>query len=201
MRSWQPVSLSSETHALTGLEQAAYGQPVEGIAQHPAQAELEGVVEPATGGGHIRYRVWPARRHPMRLVAVCATCVGVTAGVALAAGTFWSIFVFVGLVLGAGVFFFPTEVAMDSHTLHVRAFGTPRTWDLRHFRRFEVSRQPLPRVELIVRSGFDLLDNVLLPVPEAHGEVLDHLRTWVGRQPTGTFELDDDLVPEDTVEV
>lgn len=173
---------------------------MEGIAQHPAQADLEGVVEPATSGGLIRYRVWPARRHPLRLVGVAVTCAGVTAGVALAAGTFWAVFVFVGLVLGAGIFFFPTEVALDSHTLHVRAFGTPRTWDLRHFRRFEVSGQPLPRIELIKRSGFDL-DNVLFPMPEAHGEILDHLRTWVGRQPTGKFEVDDDMVPEDTVQV
>jgi len=173
---------------------------VEGIAQNPAQADLEGVVEPATSGGLIRYRVWPARRHPMRMVGVGATCLGVTAGVALAAGTFWAVFVLVGVVLGAGIFFFPTEVALDSHTLNVRAFGSPRTWDLRHFRRFEVSGQPLPRVELITRTGFDLLENVLLPVPEEHAQVLEHLRLWVGRQPTGKFELDDDLVPEDTVQ-
>ena len=170
---------------------------MEGTAQHPAQAELEGVVDLATSGGLIRYRVWPARRRITSLLVVAATCVGVTAGVAIAAGTFWAVFVFVGVVLGAGIFFFPTEVSLDRHTLHVRAFGTPRTWDLRHYRRFEVSREPVPRIELIKRTGFDLLDNVTFPVPAEHEAILEHLRVWVGRKPTGTFELDDDLVPED----
>jgi hypothetical protein len=126
-------------------------------------------------------------------------CVGVVSGVALNAGTFWAVFVLIGVVLSAGVFFFPTEVALDSYTLHVRALGTPRTWDLRHFRRFEVSGEPWPRVELVKRTGFDLLDNVTVPVPQAPEAILDHLRVWVGRQPTGTFELDDDLVPEDNI--
>lgn len=187
------------TGALTRSDLAPYRRAVEGTAQDPAQAELEGVVEPATSGGLIRYRVWPARRHVGRLLLVAGLCLGVTAVVAVASGTFWSVFVLIGVVLGAGVFFFPTEVALDSYTLNVRSFGTPRTWDLRHFRRFEVSGQPVSRVELITRTGFDLLDNVTFPVPSSHEAVLDHLRTWVGRTPTGTFELDDDMVPEDTV--
>jgi hypothetical protein len=184
---------------LTGFDLRLYRRAVEGITQDPAQADLEGVVEPAISGGLIRYRVWPARRHVGRLLLVAGTCVGVTAAVALVADTFWAVFVLIGVVLGAGVFFFPTEVALDSYTLHVRSFGTPRTWDLRHFRRFEVSGQPFSRVELITRTGFDLLDNVTFPVPPSHEAILDHLRAWVGRTPTGTFELDDDMVPEDTL--
>ena len=124
-------------------------------------------------------------------------CVALTGVVATTSGLFWAGFVLIGAVLGAGLFFFPTEVSLDSHTLHVRAFGTPRTWDLRHFRRFEVSGAPLPRIELIKRSGFDLLENMSFPVPASHEEILAHLRVWVGRTPTGSFEQDDDMVPED----
>ena len=197
MRICPSSTLSSAPGGLTRCDPPPYRRRVEGTAQHPAQAELEGVVDLITSGGLIRYRVWPARRRPAGLFVAVATCVAVTGGVAIAAGTFWAVFVFVGVVVGAGVFFFPTEVSLDNHTLHVRAFGTPRTWDLRHFRRFEVSREPLPRIELIKRTGFDLLDNVTFPVPVEHEAVLEHLRAWVGRKPTGTFELDADLVPED----
>lgn len=172
---------------------------MEGNDQHPAQAELQGVVDPAMSGGLIRYRVWPARRHLGRLVAAGSLCVAVSAGVAAVAGMFWAVIALLGVVLSAGVFFFPTEVSLDRYALHVRSLGTPRTWDLRHFRRFEVSAEPVCRVELISRSGFDLLENVSFPLPQAHEPILVHLRTWVGRQPTGTFELDDDLVPEDAV--
>ena len=168
------------------------------MSQDAAAADLEGVVEPAQSGGLIRYRVWPARRHPLRAVWVALVCAGVTAGAAWVSGLFWAVFVLIGMVLSAGLFFFPTEVSLDSYMVHVRAFGTPRTWDLRHFRRFEVSGAPMWRVELIKRSGFDLLENMSFPVPVAHEAVLAHLRVWVGRTPTGTFEVDDDLVPEDS---
>ena len=195
MPSRPPPALSRSTGALTSVICGPYGLQV----HKAAQAELEGVVDPATSGGLIRYRVWPARRQPLRLMAVVLACLGLTSGAALTAGTFWAVFVLIGLILSAGVLLFPTEVALDSYTLHVRALGTPRTWDLRHFRRFEVSAQPWPRVELTKRTGFELLDNVSIPLPQAHEAVLAHLRSWVGRQPTGTFELDDDLVPEDNV--
>lgn len=174
---------------------------MEGTSQDAAEAELGGIVEPAHSGGLIRYRVWPARRHPVRAVWVVLVCAGVTAGAAWVSGLFWSVFVLIGMVVGAGLFFFPTEVSLDSHTLHVRALGIPRTWDLRHFRRFEVSGASLPRVELIKRSGFDVLENLNFPVPAAHESILEHLRRWVGRAATGTFELDDDLVPEDSLPV
>lgn len=169
-----------------------------GRSQDAAEADLEGVVEPAHSGGVIRYRVWPVRRHPWRAVGVALVCAGVTVGAAWISGLFWAVFVLIGAVLGAGVFFFPTEVSLDSYTLHVRAFGTPRTWDLRHFRRFQVSGSPMWRVELIKRNGFDLLENMSFPVPHMHASILEHLRVWVGRTPTGTFEVDDDLVPEDS---
>jgi len=172
---------------------------MDGTGQDAAEADLEGVVEPAHSGGLIRYRVWPARRHPLRALGALLVCVGATVGAAWVSGLFWSVFVLIGTVLGAGLFFFPTEVSLDSYTLHVRAFGTPRTWDLRHFRRFEVSGAPMARVELIKRSGFDLLENMNFPVPLAHEAILEHLRVWVGRTPTGTFEMDDDLVPEDSL--
>ena len=198
MPSCLPAPLSS-ARALTGSEGGTYRREVEGTTQDAAEAELEGVVAQARSGGLIRYRVWPARRHPLRGALLLLLCAGLTSAVAIKAGLFWAGFVLMGAVLGAGLFFFPTEVSLDSYTLHVRAFGTPRTWDLRHFRRFEVSGAPLPRIELIKRSGFDLLKNMSFPVPASHEDILEHLRVWVGRTPTGSFEHDDDLVPEDSL--
>ena len=36
---------------------------------------------------------------------------------------------------------------LDGYTLHIRRLGSPRTWDLRRFRRIEVGTTALPRVD------------------------------------------------------
>ncbi len=185
---------------MTHSKRGPYRRGVQSRAQDAAQPDLSGVVDPVTAGGLIRYRLWPAKRHPLRAVIAGAACAAASLAAGYYVGAFWAAFVLVGTVLGAGLFFFPTEVALDSHTLHIRAFGMPRTWDLRRFRRIEISGEPLHRVELVKGSGLDRLDNVTLPVPAANEEILDHLRRWVGRQPTGRFEIDDDHVPEDAIE-
>ena len=170
---------------------------MEGIGQRGAEAELAGIVAPTQSGGVIRYRVWPAKRHPLRAMAATLFCAITGLWVFWTSGLFWALFVVMGVSLSAGIFFLPTEVSLDRHTLNVRALGVPRTWDLRHFRRFVLSDAPMIQVELIKRSGFDLLENMSFPLPLRHEAVLEHLRQWVGRTPTGSFELDDDLVPED----
>lgn len=170
---------------------------MDGASQHGAEAELEGVVAPAQSGGVIRYRVWPAKRHPARAVAALSFCVILSVVAFINSGLFWALFVALGTGLSVGLFFLPTEVSLDRHTLNVRALGVPRTWDLRHFRRFVLSGPPMAKVELIKRSGFDLLENMSFPVPKGNEAILEHLRRWVGRTPTGSFEIDDDLVPED----
>lgn len=174
--------------------------------QDAAGPNLEGDVSPGTTGGCIRYRLWPARRHPVRAILLSALCVLATWGVW---GEFHSVlyaaFAFVGTVTGVALFLFPTEVSLDGHQLNMRALGTPRTWDLRQFRRLEVSGKPLAHVELLKRQRLGALDKVAgvtIPLPadaEAAHEVTMHLRRWVGRQVTGRFEIDADHAPEDTV--
>lgn len=171
---------------------------MEDLVRHGAEAELEGVVALTRSGGVIRYRVWPAKRHPFRALFALIGCGVVSGAVLWSSGLFWALFVTLGCVLSAVLFFMPTEVSLDSHTLNVRSLGTLRTWDLRHFRRFVLSGSPMARVELIKRSGFDVLENMSFPLPSDHEPILEHLRHWVGRTATGRFELDDDLVPEDS---
>lgn len=157
-----------------------------------------------TTGGVIRYRSWPARRHPLRLGLAVVLVVGATAAVAVVLGNvFWAAVVFVGLAFLASAFFFPTEVALDGDRLVVRRLGQPQSYELRTFRRMEVSREMMSRVELLHRarlSPMDPLDGIVVPLPEqpAMAElVLTHLRRWVGRTPTGRFKIDIDHAPED----
>ncbi len=171
-----------------------------------AESELQGDVVPKTASGVIRYRIWPAKRHPIRTVMAALAVAGATTGTAIAfESPLWAILVFAGCVLGAGVFLFPTEVALDGPTLHRRHLGTPRTWDLREFGRIEMNEDLLPRVEL--RSGAALnpverVSAVTLPLPADSAmaeKTLIHLRRWVGRRASGVFELDADHAPDDHV--
>ncbi len=172
-----------------------------------AESELEGDVSPKLGGGVIRYRIWPAKRHPLRLAAAAVLVVGATAGaVVVFEGLYWALIVFLGLTTAAAPFFFPTQVGLDGPSVHLRALGTPRTWDLRDFSRLEVGSTGLHRVELLQRarlSPMDTLEGVIVPLPAdkaTSDAVLVHLRRWVGRRPTGRFALDIDHTPEDSID-
>lgn len=160
---------------------------------------------PGSAGGVIRYRIWPARRHPLRLAAVTAVVLGATVAAALVfEGLYWALVVALGLTLAAAPFFFPTEVALDGPRLNLRALGTPRVFHLGAFQRLEIGADVLPRVELLTRarlSPVDSLEGVVVPLPEdpaVASAVVAHLRRWVGRRPTGTFALDADDAPEDS---
>ena len=171
-----------------------------------AESRLAGDVSPSTTGGIIRYRIWPAKRHPVRLLVAALLVGGATVAADLVfEGFYWALVVAVALTIVAAPFFFPTEVALDGPRLNLRTFGTPRVFLLGHFQRFEVSQDVLPRVELLTRarlSPVDTLEGVTVPLPEdarVAGEVVAHLRRWVGRRPTGRFVLDADHAPEDDV--
>jgi hypothetical protein len=160
-----------------------------------------------TSGGVIRYRAWPARRHPVRLVLAIIAVVGGTVVVGYVLSNFyWAAMALVGLSLAAAAFFFPTLVSLDGPTLVIGHLGTPRSHDLRSFRRMETSRDTVPRVELLPRARLgpmDTLRGVILPLPDDQSgaeRVITHLQRWVGRTPTGRFELDLDHVPEDDLE-
>jgi len=172
-----------------------------------AESKLAGDVSPSTSGGVIRYKIWPARRHPVRLVIAVALVVGATAGTAVVFHeAFWALVVALGLTVAAAPFFFPTLVGLDGPTLNVRALGTPRIWNLGSFQRIEISQDVLPRVELLTRarlSPVDTLESVVVPLPEDKAiadQVVVHLRRWVGRRPTGRFAMDADHAPEDSLE-
>jgi hypothetical protein len=166
--------------------------------------EVNSEARTAFGAGVIRYRTWPARRHPWRLVAVAVVAVGVATAVALAWGNaWWALIAGLGLVGATAPFFFPTEVAIDGARLSVRQLGMPREYDLRQFRRVEVVTDVVTRAELstgALHSPLEAVHAMGLPLPHAAHErdqVVTHLRRWVGRRPTGQFRLDDDHAPED----
>jgi hypothetical protein len=172
----------------------------------PANAKLAGDVSPGRAGGAIRYRTWPARRRPVLALLTTTLVFALTFAAWYGfESVFYTAIVFVGAAIGAALAFFPTEVSLDGHQLNLRQLGTPRTWDLRRFRRLEVCGEPLPRVELRKRARMTPIDPVegtVVPLPaDAHEAeiVVHHLRHWVGRQVTGRFDLDDDHTPEDSV--
>jgi len=172
-----------------------------------AESKLDGDVSPSTTGGVIRYKIWPARRHPVRLVVAVAIVVGATVATVIVFGEFfWALVVAIGLTVAAAPFFFPTLVGLDGPTLNVRALGTPRVWNLGRFQRIEISQDVLSRVELLTRarlSPVDTLESVVIPLPEDKAvadQVVVHLRRWVGRRPTGRFGMDADHAPEDSLE-
>lgn len=171
-----------------------------------ARAELAGAVGAKVSGGVIRYRSWPARRHPLRLALAAAVVVGVTVLTAvLLKDVFWPTLVLVGCSLLAAAFFFPTEVALDGDRLVIRRLGQPQSFELRSFRRIEVAREMMSRVELLNRarlSPMDPVEGIVLPLPDdpvVADQVLVHLRRWVGRTPTGRFKIDIDHAPEDDI--
>jgi hypothetical protein len=172
-----------------------------------AGPELHGAVDAMMTGGVIRYRAWPARRHPLRLVlAIVATGVG-TAGVGLLLkSAFWGAIALLGLSLLASAFFFPTLVSLDGPVLVLRQLGTPRSFDLREFRRVEVARDRVPRVELLSHSRLSpmkALRGLIVPLPDdavSAERVIGHLQRWVGRTQTGRFVIDLDHVPDDALE-
>ena len=101
--------------------------------------------------------------------------------------------------------FVPTEIMLDGYHLNMRAMNLARTWDLRRFRKLEVNGGVLPRGDLtgrLKRKMFDRMRVVQLPLPanvEDAELVLAHVRRWVGRSPTGKFEIDRDHAPQDSV--
>ena len=172
-----------------------------------AEPLMEGDVSPGTSGGVIRYRLWPVKRHPVRTTLLglgIVPCVG--AAWFLTHSFFWAGIMAIGYLTSIAVGFFPTEVTLDGHTLHIRQIFFLRTWDLRRFRRLNIDTSLVPRVELSRTTGLNPLDRaraVLLPLPSEALDselVVDHLRRWVGRQITGKFEVDIDHAPEDNVE-
>jgi len=129
----------------------------------------------------------------------------VTATWILTAAVLWTGIMAISCLTGFAAGFFPTEVTLDGHTLHIRHLFFMRSWDLRRFRRLNVDTKLVPRVELTRATGLNPLDRaraVVLPLPSDDLDtevVVDHLRRWVGRQITGQFELDNDHAPEDNV--
>jgi hypothetical protein len=171
-----------------------------------AESHLEGDVSPGTASGLIRYRIWPARRHPIWTALVAAAVIAATAWVwGEWQSLIWALMVFGGLTLMGAVFLFPTLVALDGPTLHIRQFGAPRTWDLREFRRLEITDDLWRRVHINKRptaTPVDQMHGVTVPLPADRAtaeQVLLHLRRWVGRAASGHFELDGDHAPQDTV--
>jgi hypothetical protein len=171
-----------------------------------AIGDLEGHMRPATTGGVIRYRLWPIKRRPGRTVLVALVILALTWATWHQLGSeLWAVVVLIGTTAGAGMLFVPTEVMLDGYHLNMRAMNLARTWDLRHFRKLEVNGGVLPRVDLTGRLKRKLLDQfrvVQLPLPSDAEDaelVLAHVRRWVGRSPTGKFELDRDHAPEDNV--
>lgn len=189
---------------------ATTARPATARGDDAAEARLRGNVAAKFSGGPggvLRYRIWPAKRHRARLAIAVGVVVGGTAVAAyLLANVFFAGVVFLGLTFLALPFFFPTEVALDGTSLVVRQLGTPRSHDLRTFRRLEIFSVGLPRVELMTRarlSPLDPLEGILVPLPDdaaTQAQVIAHLRRWVGRPPTGRFELDVDQAPEDSVD-
>lgn len=184
--------------------QGGYGSAVPHDA---AESELAGEVRAKTSGGVIRYRVWPARRRPLRLIIAAVLVLGGTIAVGfLLRNAFWAAIAFLGLSFVSAAFFFPTEVALDGANLVIRQLGTPRSYDLRQFRRIERAQDMVPRVELLPRarlSALDTLQGVVIPLPNDPAMcegVLFHLGRWVGKTPTGRFVIDVDLVPEDAID-
>jgi hypothetical protein len=172
----------------------------------PAQAESTDVVGSLCDAGVFRYRVWPAKRHPVAAILTAVLTVAATAlTVEQTGSTLWASYVFVGLVLTAGLFFFPNHIAFDGYMLHRRAYGFPRTWDLRRFRKMEVSTGPVAHVELKTHATSPIVSHiksviVALPPNSSDAEqVVAHIRRWIGKRPTGSFELDEDHAPQDVV--
>jgi len=171
-----------------------------------AIGDLEGHMRPATTGGVIRYRLWPIKRRPARTILVALVIVALSWATWYQLGSLlWAAVVFIGTTAGAGMLFVPTEIMLDGYHLNMRAMNLARTWDLRRFRRLEVNGGVLPRIDLtgrLKRKLFDRMRVVQLPLPSNAEDaelVLAHVRRWVGRTPTGKFELDRDHAPEDNV--
>lgn len=169
-------------------------------------AEVESESRAVFGAGAIRYRVWPARRHPWRLLLALACVVGASVGVALLwRNGWWAAIAGLGLAGATVAWFFPTEVALDGARLVVRQLGTPREYDLRAFRRVEVVVDVVARAELgatTPNSPLDSVQAVAVPLPHdlrAQDRIVAHMRRWVGRRATGQFTFDDDHAPDDDV--
>ena len=171
-----------------------------------AIGDLEGHMRPSITGGVIRYRLWPVKRRPLRTLLVALVIAALCwATWYQLSSVLWATVVLVGTTAGAGMLFVPTEVMLDGYHLNMRAMNLARTWDLRRFRKLEVNGGVLPRVDLtgrLKRKMFDRIRVVQLPLPsnvEDAELVLAHVRRWVGRSPTGKFEIDRDHAPEDNV--
>ena len=170
-----------------------------------AESELSGEVSPRTSGGVIRYRSWPARRHKALTALALLVIFGASAAAYIAFDSLlWASFVFFGLAATGALFLFPTEVALDGPSLHIRHLGSPRSYDLREMRRLEVSGDFFQWVELGKESGLNPLDTVRgvnLPLPasaEARERVLGHLRHFVAKPDEDSkFFGDESLLPLD----
>lgn len=169
-----------------------------------AESHLTGDVGARVSAGAIRYRIWPARRHPILATAGALVAIAATAATFHMYGFYWALLVATGLILTSGMLLFPTLVSLDGPTLHIRHLGTPRTWDLKRFERIDVGGQPLRRVELGCSGAsgpMDTVHSVRLPLPadsQTAEKILVHLRRWIARRQTGHFELDEDQAPEDS---
>ena len=99
-----------------------------------AESQLQGDVAAKTTGGVIRYRVWPARRHPTRLVLVGAVIVAATIGAATVfSSLYWAVIVFVGLTAAAAPFFGTRNPGTLMEPLTVEdlvAFAAVPVWQL-----------------------------------------------------------------------
>ncbi len=125
---------------------------------------------PAPGCGVVRYRVWPARVHLGRTLALLALGVGLVAvGGGLLGGGGWFAVLGVAVTGALAAFLFPTEVVVDGGQLVVRQFGIPRSYGLSEFIRLEVVSDVVARVELSRETdGAPLaaVRTVALPLPE-----------------------------------
>ena len=158
------------------------------VVSEAAESELSGEVSPRTSGGVIRYRSWPARRHKVLTTLALILLFGLSVAAYIGFGSLlWASIVFLGLAATGALFLFPTEVALDGPSLHIRHLASPRSYDLREMRRMDVLGDFFQWVELGKDPGLSPLDavrGVMLPLPttvDARARVLGHLRYFVAK--------------------
>lgn len=169
-------------------------------------SEVDSESHATFGAGAVRYRVWPARRHPLRLAIVGALAIAAAVAASIVwENGWWAAIAGLAILGGASPFFFPTEIALDGSRLIMRQLGMPREYDLRSFTRVEVVGEMVLRAELSagsVGSPLDAVQAIAVPLPKdakAREGVLLHLHRWVGRRTTGQFAFDDDHAPDDEI--
>ena len=157
--------------------------------QEPIGDAGSGARGTVAGGGALRYRIWPARLHPLRTTAALLVGGAVAGfGARLLGGGGWYAVLGLGVVGALAALLFPTEVVVDGAQLVVRQLGTPRSYVLSDFARLEVVSDVVARAELSREGEGDPLEaarTLPLPLPEepaARARLLALLEAGLGRR-------------------